>query len=805
MDVTPPLAPSATNPSPHPLPIDVDQFLDRIGREHRRFICALNDANRDLATTGQLTRVASIQTRLTQEFLDAQRAILKRRAETDAVVADIAAQADEESSAIMSAARSRARIASVEPFFPRPHLDRRPHRSAVRRGSCPRSGSATRTESLARLIDGAFESAEPDGVAARRQLRELLDAWWEAEKQEAKAATDDASARAAMLVHTAKIEAGEIARFAPPTTAPQAPADYSHRPSTSLPSPIVNALDETDHEHLDDVLAHLLDELDDDRAEPELPEAGADASDGDTMWSAPPGAGLADRRAIGLAERSLGCATGGVRSLLDWLRWRWRAPVDVPAVPAAGRGRGVGPGPRAGGVRLMEFEAATQSTASNGVSVEAIEEQRARLEADLATATARKLAAQHRAAQLDAEAKELLRAELAASRQTLAEIERQHAETIALGAAQCRDRGRSDPRRCTPPRWIDYCRGRRTRDRRPMIDESTMTDATQLSPRAAIALLTLQLRSTVQEAVEAEAAADAIDVDGALWQLRSRLTPLIDERRRALDEEVARERAHAAEAIAAAHAEADQITTAAIEAAAARALAERAAADLARRDAEWQSLVAPPPVEPNVSEPETVSLGENPLLELPMPAARLLDPPVVESDVEEALPAVDAPPAEDALPGDDASPELFDQAVFWGHEPDEPADESADAEVAATAVPLPPPLPPIVAPDTLVQPTTDSAPDDDLWARTVERSDDGAMRVVLDADSFARAFAAAMAPILEAREQQAQKYVLPPAAYLQPQAPPPKRSFWAHAWHPDVLLSGLAMVIVIIVLVAWTG
>jgi hypothetical protein len=38
-------------------------------------------------------------------------------------------------------------------------------------------------------------------------------------------------------------------------------------------------------------------------------------------------------------------------------------------------------------------------------------------------------------------------------------------------------------------------------------------------------------------------------------------------------------------------------------------------------------------------------------------------------------------------------------------------------------------------------------------------------------------------------------------------APPPqkKTSFWSHAWHPDVLLSGLAMVIVIIVLVAWTG
>lgn len=352
-----------------------------------------------------------------------------------------------------------------------------------------------------------------------------------------------------------------------------------------------------------------------------------------------------------------------------------------------------------------------------------------------------------------------------------------------------------------------------------MIDESTMTDATRLSPRAAIALLTLQLRSTVQEAVEAEAAADAIDVDGALWQLRSRLTPLIDERRRALDEEITHERARAAEAIAAAHAEADQITSAALEAAAAKAIAERAAAELARRDAEWQSLVAPPPVEPDLPEPEIASLVETPFVGAPLPevpeleeaslleapplGAPLLVPSVVESDVAEALPVV-----EESLPVEDASPELFDQAVFWGHEPEESADELEDAAAAtatAVPVPLPPPLPPTLAPDTLVQPTTDPMPDDELWARTVERSDDAAMRVTLDADSFARAFAAAMAPILEAREQQAPQYVLPPAAYMQPQAPPPKRSFWAHAWHPDVLLSGLAMVIVIIVLVAWTG
>ena len=60
-----------------------------------------------------------------------------------------------------------------------------------------------------------------------------------------------------------------------------------------------------------------------------------------------------------------------------------------------------------------------------------VDEQRLKLEADLAAANARKLAAQQRAIDLDGHAKEQLRLELASSRTTLAEIERQHAETIA--------------------------------------------------------------------------------------------------------------------------------------------------------------------------------------------------------------------------------------------------------------------------------------------------------------------------------------------------------------------------------------
>ena len=298
MEVTPRLAPSETNQVLRPLPPDVDAYLARLGFEQRRFLTAIGEANRDLnGSTGQLTKVAAIQTRHAQEFLDAQRAIIKRRAETDADIVEIAENADRDADALLVAARSRACIAIGRPLpapatgsWAAPMTLALPL-SVVRPSIVETPGGAS--ESLARLIDGAFEPTEPDGVATRRQLRELLDAWWDAEKQEAKAAVDDAAARAAMRVHTAKIEAGEIARFGPPSPSLRAPAPYRYVAPTALSAPMVTALDAADHEHLDDVLAHLLDELDDRSSAQMWPApAASDAAateldDPLTLWALP--------------------------------------------------------------------------------------------------------------------------------------------------------------------------------------------------------------------------------------------------------------------------------------------------------------------------------------------------------------------------------------------------------------------------------------------------------------------------------------------------------------------------------------
>jgi len=96
--------------------------------------------------------------------------------------------------------------------------------------------------------------------------------------------------------------------------------------------------------------------------------------------------------------------------------------------------------------------------------------------------------------------------------------------------------------------------------------------------------------------------------------------------------------------------------------------------------------------------------------------------------------------------------------------------------------------------------------------------------VVLDAESFAKAFASAMAGVLEKRPETSARQIIElgpqyvPLPQLgavpvvrangQPSLWPQygsvqKKSFWANAWHPDVLLSVVAMIIVLIVLVAF--
>ena len=205
-------------------------------------------------------------------------------------------------------------------------------------------------------------------------------------------------------------------------------------------------------------------------------------------------------------------------------------------------------------------------------------------------------------------------------------------------------------------------------------------DVSSRPTRAGIAQMTLQLRALLRDATAEEERAAIVDADGAREKLRGRLGPLVDERRRGLDESLAAARADAAAVIAAARAEASSMGVEATQ----------------------------------------------PVVELP----------VVE------LPVVDGP----YLPARQLS--------------------------SAT---------PVVAPDQ--SPT---------------------FNIVIDPEAFAQAFAAAFAELVDGHLASMANAV--PTWLAQP-APPEqkttKQSFWTHARHPDVLLIGLSMVIVLVVLAAW--
>jgi hypothetical protein len=333
-----------------------------------------------------------------------------------------------------------------------------------------------------------------------------------------------------------------------------------------------------------------------------------------------------------------------------------------------------------------------------------------------------------------------------------------------------------------------------------MSDSATPPTSQALSPRAGVAVLTLQLRNILQEAVAAEAEVASLDVDAAVWQLRARLGPLIEERKQALAEELQAEEQRAEAAVEAARVDAAEIVRTAHERAAeaeARRKADEArrrtmvAAEAARAAAAAKAAEAE--LAPVAAEPaSTTVLFDDPFVderpEIPTPAESF--PPPVSSTVPlppaplvVAVPEIIettgtelVPPTTDALldPGPvEAAGELLDDDSMWAQRPPEPAST-------------------IRLPVTAVEGDASSA----------EQAQP--LHVVIDAESFAAAFAAAMAPVLATIEQGSQQVQYPPPGWVPAQAPA-KKGFWSHAWHPDVVLSGLAMVIVIIVLIAWTG
>lgn len=153
-----------------------------------------------------------------------------------------------------------------------------------------------------------------------------------------------------------------------------------------------------------------------------------------------------------------------------------------------------------------------------------------------------------------------------------------------------------------------------------------------LSPSAAIALLTLQVRAAMREADTAEAAVDAIDLDRARADLKIKIDEIRAAKRAALEAELAQERAAAEATVAVARVEADGIMAA----------ARLHAAELAKSVQPEPVMVQPEPV---VVQPEPDVVQPVELLPIVIAPAETPDDLELRASVETALARVTTTPA----------------------------------------------------------------------------------------------------------------------------------------------------------------
>ena len=288
-----------------------------------------------------------------------------------------------------------------------------------------------------------------------------------------------------------------------------------------------------------------------------------------------------------------------------------------------------------------------------------------------------------------------------------------------------------------------------------MADEIVSNGAAVLSPRAAVALMTLQLRTLNQQFVAL--APDAADADylAARDQLRAKLEPLVSARRRELDLELDAEREQGAALIA-------QVRLEAAEA------AERNLIVPVELVAEVVELLVEPVA-------EVVELPVEPVVEPVVEAIELLVEPVVDVVEPDVVEPVVVEPVVEVI---DVVEVVTDAPSALS---DGPTPQLEARPVAANSV--------VLDPEAFAQ----------MLATVVATA---IAAVLEDRANFA--------PPQPYQMAQPQQMALPQyiPQYVQMAAPmaapvPAKASFLSQARHPDVLLMGLAAAITIVVLAAW--
>jgi hypothetical protein len=376
-----------------------------------------------------------------------------------------------------------------------------------------------------------------------------------------------------------------------------------------------------------------------------------------------------------------------------------------------------------------------------------------------------------------------------------------------------------------------------------MASDDVTTDGNRMVSRADIAKLTLRLRAAQHEAEQAEAnLAQAGSPDDARSAVRQRVDPLIEARREALAQQLEQARAEADAGLMASRAAAarmiassrQELADAEAESAerAQRLLAEEAARQAAEeqmhRDAEDEAarLAAE---EAARLEAEELARAEDEAARLAAEeAARLEAEEAARLEAEEAA-RLEAEAEEAARLAEEEAARLEAEAAERAarFEAEEAARREEDAHpltpTLVESVPQQVPPAPQVIPIPLSShtPTVEEQADATLWGppapsplHVPAQAAVGPLpptQVLLDAEAFARVFTNVVAQMLDERLPRMQypqypQYQQMPSVIVQaaPQpAPQPQRSAASNARHLDVILAGVAMVIVLMVLAAW--
>ena len=252
---------------------DRTEYLHGVRTACDRFIQEWIEAERVLGgSAGTLPAAAASQRAATRRFLDAQRALLARRARLDAEVSATGRAAREDAAATIADARSRAGLPPATEEFPH---------------------SPDGVDQL------TIEWFDPEP-----SLGAVLDTWWELDGAACDSARADAAERASVVRQLARIEAGEVmADWSVPSTLPAPSPEATTMPS--LPPSLLTVLEHAALAPIEEICDELLTALGGVSHEP-----GSERPEPAVTFAPPSGSPVASAASATLPAPTVGASVG---------------------------------------------------------------------------------------------------------------------------------------------------------------------------------------------------------------------------------------------------------------------------------------------------------------------------------------------------------------------------------------------------------------------------------------------------------------------------------------------------------------